>query len=203
MSKSTPLLVGITGGIGAGKSTVARIFSLLHIPVYFADDRAKWLMVHNEELKTAIIKAFGKDSYSEKNLLNRKFMAEKVFSNKENTSTINGLVHPAVRKDYFDWVDKQNSPYVLKEAALLFETGSYKELDKIINVSSPLKVRVSRILMRDSHRTPEQVNEIISRQLSDEKKNNLADLIIKNTDNRMIIPQVLEIHQKLLEEIGV
>lgn len=202
MSKSAPLLVGITGGIGAGKSTVARIFSLLSIPVYYADDRAKWLMEHSEELRSEITKAFGENAYTEKGLLNRGFLAEQIFSSKENTEVINGLVHPAVRKDFLAWVDKQKSLYVLKEAALLFETGSYKELDQIIHVSSPLKVRILRVLMRDPHRTAEQVNEIISRQLPDGEKNKMADFVIKNTDQKMIIPQVLEIHEKLMQEAG-
>src|SRR5690606_18519394 len=195
MSRHAPLLVGITGGIGAGKSTVAKVFSLLSIPVYFADDRAKWLMAHNKELKAGIIKAFGEESYTNTHTLNRIFLAEQVFSNEENTKIINDLVHPAVRNDFSIWVGRQDSPYVLKEAALLFESGSHKDLDKIINVSSPLKIRISRVLMRDPNRTVEQLNEIINKQLPDEEKNRLADYVIKNTENHMIIPQVLNIHQ--------
>lgn len=202
MNRSKPLLVGITGGIGAGKTTVSKMFAVLSIPVYYADDRAKWLMSHDEELKKKIIQAFGEDSYSDTNVLNRAFLAEKVFSNEENTKIINSLVHPAVRKDFHSWAGGQDSPYVLKEAALLFESGSYKELDKVINVSSPLKVRIARILMRDPHRTPEQVNAIIDKQLPDEEKNSRADFVVKNTDNKLIIPQVLEIHKKLLQEAG-
>lgn len=200
MNKVKPLLVGITGGIGAGKSTVAKVFSLLSIPVYYADDRAKWLMANAEALKAQIIQAFGEDSYTEEGLLNRKFLAEKVFSDPANTEIINGLVHPAVAEDFRRWAEQQQRPYVLKEAALLFESGSYKDLDKVINVSSPLKVRVARILKRDPHRTLEQVNGIIDKQLPDEEKNEMADFVIKNTDNQMIIPQVLSIHEKLLQE---
>lgn len=203
MSRSRPLLIGITGGIGAGKTTVAKVFTILSIPVYSADDRAKWLMANDEALKANIIQAFGDQSYIEGRGLNRAFLAEKVFSNEENTKTINGLVHPAVRADFHQWASEQHSPYVLKEAALLFESGSYKELDKVINVSSPLKTRISRILMRDPQRTLEEVNGIIDKQLPDEDKNRLADFVIKNADNKMIIPQVLEIHEKLLEEAGL
>lgn len=202
MNKSKPLLVGITGGIGAGKSTVAKVFSLLSIPVYYADDRAKWLMANDEALKTQIIQAFGEDSYTDEGILNRTFLAEQVFSDPANTEIINGLVHPAVAEDFRRWAEQQQSPYVLKEAALLFESGSYKELNKVINVSSPLKVRVARILRRDPHRSAEQVNSIIDKQLPDEDKNRLADFLIKNTDNQLIIPQVLQIHEKLLEEAG-
>src|SRR5690606_26216804 len=150
-------------------------------------------LVNHKELKREIINAFGEASY-DGNSLNRKFLADTVFSNKENTNKINGLVHPAVKADFLEWANKQSTPYVLKEAALLFESGSYKDLNKVINVSSPLKVRVARVLMRDPHRTLEQVNDIIDKQLPDEEKNSLADYVIKNTENNLIIPQVLEIH---------
>lgn len=200
MNKAKPILVGITGGIGAGKSTVAKVFSLLSVPVYYADDRAKWLMAHDEALKGKIIQAFGEDSYTDKGILDRAFLAEKVFSNPQNTEIINGLVHPAVADDFRTWAEQQQSPYVLKEAALLFESGSYKELNKVINVSSPLRIRVARIMTRDPHRTAEQVNNIIDKQLPDEDKNRMADFLIKNSDNHMIIPQVLQIHAKLVEE---
>lgn len=200
MNKAKPLLVGITGGIGAGKSTVARVFSLLSVPVYYADDRAKWLMANDKALKTKIIQAFGESSYTDKGVLNRAFLAERVFSDPANTEIINGLVHPAVAEDFRRWAEQQQSPYVLKEAALLFESGSYKELNRVINVSSPLKIRMARILTRDPHRNAAQVNRIIDKQLPDEDKNRLADFLVKNTDHHMIIPQVLEIHEKLLEE---
>ena len=194
------MAVGITGGIGAGKSTVAQVFAILSIPIYYADDRAKWLMANDEGLKTNIIQAFGEDAYTANGVLNRTFLAEKVFSDSANTEIINGMVHPAVGEDFRQWAEQQQSPYVLKEAALLFESGSYKELDKVINVSSPLKIRVARILTRDPHRTLDQVNSIIDKQLPDEEKNERADFVIKNTDSQMIIPQVLDIHKRLLEE---
>jgi dephospho-CoA kinase len=200
MNKAKPLLVGITGGIGAGKSTVARFFSLLSVPVYYADDRAKWLMANDKALKAKIIQAFGESSYTDKGVLNRAFLAERVFADPANTEIINGLVHPVVAEDFRRWAEQQQSPYVLKEAALLFESGSYKELNRVINVSSPLKIRMARILTRDPHRNAAQVNSIIDKQLPDEDKNRLADFLVKNTDHHMIIPQVLEIHEKLLEE---
>src|SRR5690554_4139470 len=120
MSKASPLLVGITGGIGAGKSTVARVFAILSVPIYYADDRAKWLMSHDDILKEKIIQAFGTASYTDQGILNRAFLAEKVFSDPANTDIINGLVHPAVAEDFRRWAEQQQSPYVLKEAALLF-----------------------------------------------------------------------------------
>lgn len=197
MSKTRPLLIGITGGIGSGKSTVCRIFQILGIPIYSADDRAKWLMANDPELKAGISNAFGTESYLEDGRVNRAFLAEKVFSDPEKIKQINALVHPAVGKDFQTWAENQNTSYILKEAALLFETDSYRALDKTINVSSPLKIRVARILMRDPHRSEAQINHIIDQQMPDDEKNEKADFVIKNTDNKLLIPQVLDIHHKL------
>jgi dephospho-CoA kinase len=199
MTKTRPLWVGITGGIGSGKSTVCRIFQLLKVPIYSSDDRAKWLMTNDSDLKSDITMTFGEESYSHDGALNRAFLAEMVFSDPAKVRQLNGLVHPAVHRDFRKWAEQQQSPYLLKEAALLFETGASKELDKVINVSSPLKIRVARILMRDPHRDKTQVNQIINQQMPDEEKNALADFIIKNTDSHLLIPQVLSIHKKLRE----
>jgi dephospho-CoA kinase len=199
MTKTRPLWIGITGGIGSGKSTVCRIFQLLGIPIYSADERAKWLMAHDPDLRADISQAFGSDSYLLDGTVNRTYLSEVVFSNPEKVQQINGLVHPAVGRDFKRWAQGQDTPYLLKEAALLFETRAYKELDKVINVSSPLKIRVARILIRDPHRDEAQVNQIINQQLPDEEKNSLADYVIKNTDNKLLIPQVLAIHKKICE----
>lgn len=200
MSKPQPLLVGITGGIGSGKSTVCKLFSLLGVPVYTADDRAKWLMNHDSDLKEKILGAFGSESYLSNGELNRSYLAASVFSNPEKVASLNALVHPAVRKDFMDWVSQQTAPYLIKEAALLFETGAAKELDCLINVSSPLRVRMARVLLRDPHRTEEQVNQIIDQQLPDEEKNERADFSIKNTDNKLLLPQVIALHEQLLRK---
>jgi len=201
MSKKHPMLVGITGGIGSGKSTVAKIFQILGIPTYFADDRAKWLMANEPELIQEIQAAFGPNSYLDDGSVNRVYLSKEVFSDPEKVKKINSLVHPAVGKDFKTWASKQNSPYVLKEAALIFETGSNKDLDYVINISSPLKVRVARVLMRDNHRSEEQLNQIIDHQMPDETKNEMADFIIKNVDNKLLIPQVLKIHDTLKSKI--
>ena len=198
MSNLAPILVGITGGIGSGKSTVAKIFSILGIPIYSADDRAKWLMGNNELLKTQLIEAFGEQAYQADGKLDRSFLAKTVFSDPEKVKVINSLVHPAVGRDFLEWASSQDSPYVLKEAALIFETGGEKTLDFVINVSSPLKVRIARTMLRDPFRSEEQINQIINQQLPDEQKNELADFVIKNTDNKLLIPQVLKIHQQLI-----
>lgn len=201
MSKNQPILVGLTGGIGSGKSTVAKIFQILGIPTYFADDRAKWLMANEPQLIHDLKSAFGPDSYLEDGSVNRVYLSKEVFSDPEKVKKINSLVHPAVGKDFKNWVSQQNSPYVLKEAALIFETGSNKDLDYVINVSSPLKVRISRVLMRDSHRSEEQINQIIDKQMPDETKNEMADFIIKNVDNKLLIPQVLKIHESIMAKL--
>ncbi|NVK49222.1 MAG: dephospho-CoA kinase [Cyclobacteriaceae bacterium] len=197
---TNPKLIGLTGGIGSGKSTVARLFEILGIPVYYADDRAKWLMNTDANLKKSIVEAFGTESYQEDGSLNREYLAQTVFGDPEKVKKINSLVHPAVAEDFKNWATSQTTPYVLKEAALIFETGGEEQLDKVINVSSPLRVRMARVLMRDPHRTEEQVNHIINQQLPDEIKNEKADFVIKNKNNMLLIPQVLAIHKTLIGE---
>ncbi|EAZ81489.1 dephospho-CoA kinase [Algoriphagus machipongonensis] len=197
MNKPQPLLVGLTGGIGSGKSTVAKIFEILGIPVYYADDRAKWLMANQPDLVESIKKEFGTESYLKDGSVNRNYLSKEVFSDPEKVKIINSLVHPAVGIDFQEWASSQNTPYVLKEAALIFETGNEKKLDHVINVSSPLKIRVMRILIRDPHRDEQQVNKIIDQQMPDETKNELADFVIKNVDNKLLIPQVLKVHETL------
>lgn len=200
MSKYQPLLVGITGGIGSGKSTVCKLFSLLGVPIYSADERAKWLMSHDSQLKDKVLTTFGPNSYYPNGELNRGHLAETVFSKPEKISSLNTLVHPAVAKDFAQWVSQQTAPYLIKEAALLFETGTAKELDYVINVSSPLRVRMTRVLLRDPQRTENQVNQIINQQLPDEEKNERADFLIKNTENKLLLPQVIALHEKLLNK---
>ncbi len=197
MTRSKQLWVGITGGIGSGKSTVCKVFSILGIPIYYADDRAKWLMANDALLKSEIVRHFGDQSFLPDGTINRTFLAEKIFTNPQNVKKINSIVHPVVGRDFFKWAEIQTSPYVIKEAALLFETGSAEQLDFVIQVSSPVKIRLARVLMRDPHRTEEQINTIIDQQMPDEQKNELADFVIKNTENKLIIPQILGIHEKL------
>ncbi|WP_339924040.1 dephospho-CoA kinase [uncultured Cyclobacterium sp.] len=199
MSKATPLLVGISGGIGAGKTLICKIFSLLSIPIFNADDRAKYLMVHHLPLKKLIIDNFGASAYFEDGQLNRQYLADIVFADPDKTALINSLVHPAVAEDFKSWALSQQTKYVLKEAALLFETGSYKALDYTVHVAASEKIRIERIKSRDPKRSVDQIKQIINKQLTDEEKNKLASYIVSNDESSLVIPQVLKIHSHLME----
>lgn len=200
MNKPKPVLVGISGGIGAGKTLVTHIFALLGTPVYNADEKAKWLMAHEIGLKSEISSAFGEQSYFQDGSLNRKYLADKVFADPILTKKINSMVHPVVRANFKEWASEQKSKYVLKEAALLFETGSFKELKFTIHVTAPKQLRVDRIKQRDPHRSDTQIGQIMEKQWEDDKKNELADFILYNDESRLVIPQVLQIHEALLSE---
>lgn len=192
----TPLKVGITGGIGSGKSTICKIFSTLGIPIYEADSRAKWLMVNNQELKNKIKNAFGEESYFENGDLNRPYLAQQVFNQGDKVTILNSLVHPLVGTDYIDWIQKNsNAPYLLNEAALMFESGSYQRLDKVITVFAPEEIRLERVGQRDLHRSKEEIEGIMHKQLSEEEKIKRADYVIYNDNKQLVIPQVLKLHQ--------
>lgn len=192
-----PLQIGITGGIGAGKSLVCRIFGILGVPVYDADSRAKSVMTTDGILMNQIQKEFGLLSYHKDGSVDREYLANAVFSDEEKLKKLNALIHPRVALDYEHWVEKQKSKYVLKEAALLFEAKSDKVLDKIIVVSAPEELRIKRVLLRDSHRTEQQIKDIIRNQLSEEEKIKRADFVMLNDEKKLLIPQVLELHSVL------
>ncbi|MBO3700371.1 dephospho-CoA kinase [Roseivirga sp. E12] len=195
-----PLLVGITGGIGSGKSTVCQIFEVLGVPIYYADDRGKYLLSNNSSLVESVKREFGAESYSKDGQLNRSYLADVAFSNPTELKKLNELVHPAVATDFAEWVQShQNHPYVLKEAALLFETESYKSLDKVICVFASKKTRVERVLLRDLQRTHEQVDQIIGQQTSDGVRRELADYSIQNDSDSLLIPQVMKVHMRILD----
>lgn len=194
------LKVGVTGGIGTGKSTVCRIFSILGIPVYDSDRQAKILMVKDKSLIGKIKKHFGNESYLEDDELNTSYLAATVFDNKEKLKQLNSLVHPAVKKDFEFWASNQDAPYSIKEAALLVETGSYKELDALIVVTAFEKLKIERVLKRDKNRNIDQVKSIINNQLSDDEKKKYADFVINNDENHPILSQVLQIHNELLQK---
>jgi dephospho-CoA kinase len=190
-----PLQIGITGGIGSGKSLVCKIFNMLGAPTYDADSRAKMVMTTDGILVDAIKKEFGVLSYDAKGVLNREYLANRVFNQPDKLKHLNELVHPRVALDYEHWVGSQaDVKYVLKEAALLFESGSYQSLDKIIVVTAPETLRVQRVLVRDPHRSIEQTKEIIRNQLAEEEKIKRADYVIANDETTLLIPQVLKLH---------
>lgn len=194
--------VGVTGGIGSGKSMVCRILETLGIPVYYADDRGKALLVESEDVVKKVIDLFGQESYIEGNL-NRSFLAEKVFSDSAELEKLNAVVHPAVAQDFARFLDENvDHPIVAKEAALLFETGSYQSLDKNIAVMAKKDIRVKRVLLRDVQRSSEQIEQIMAKQTSDGQRKKLADWLIDNNEEQLLIPQVMEVYHQLLKLTG-
>ncbi len=192
------LRIGITGGIGSGKSTVAGIFSVLGIPVYNSDNASKRLMAGNENLKRNIIASFGESSYVN-GTLNRKYLAVQVFNDPKKLILLNSLVHPATINDARQWMEKQKSVYVIKEAALIFESGSNEFLDFVIGVQSPRELRIERALKRDNV-TREEIEARMKLQMDEDEKMKRCNFIIVNDEQQMLIPQVLSLHEKLLKE---
>ena len=190
------LKVGLTGGIGSGKSTVAKIFEVLGVPVYYADDAAKHIMNTDAELREKIISTFGAGSYVN-NELNRPYIASIVFENTEKLALLNSLTHPATIRDAERWMQQQTSPYVIKEAALIFESGSAENLDYVIGVFSPLPLRIKRIMERDNV-TRDEVMKRMSRQIDEDIKMRLCDKVIVNDEQQLVITHVLALHQQLL-----
>jgi len=190
--------IGITGNIGSGKTTVCKIFETLGIPVYYADIEAKRLMIENTHVVEKIKLLFGLKAYLEDGSLDRKYISEVVFNNPQVLSKLNYIVHPAVREDSERWAKAQKgAAYVLKEAALLVESDSYKDLDKLIVVTAPIETRIQRVMKRD-HVNKEAVLAREKNQMSEDKKIELADYKINNDGTEALIPQIHKIHQELL-----
>ena len=190
--------VGVTGGIGTGKSVVCRIFNLLGIPVYDADSAAKRLMETDDALKEKIVSAFG-NIFTGKGAVDRQRLASLVFNDPEKLAVLNSIVHPAVKLDYTQWEQQQKSKYIIRESAILFESGTDKGLDYVITVSAPAELRVKRVMQRDG-RTAEQVNDIMKRQLAEQQKQDKADFIIINDSVNALLPQVWSLHETLSHE---
>lgn len=188
--------VGLTGGMGSGKTTVARIFEQLGIPVFFADDEAKKISDQSLEVKSALIALFGNEIYQQ-NTLNRKLLAQHIFSNPEHIKRVNAIIHPAVANAFTQWEHAQNAPYVLQEAAILFETGGYKRFDKNILVTAPKALRIARVAHRSGLSRIEILQRMQNQWLDNEKKH-LADFIIINNGKKMLLPQVLAIHENII-----
>ena len=193
------MIVGLTGGIGSGKTTVAKLFHELGVPIYVSDTKAKKLMVTNAKLITEIKALLGDEAY-DGNELNRAYISEKVFKNKNLLNQLNALVHPAVANDFIKWEAEQNSPYVIKESAILFESGSYKNCDLIITVTAPLEVRVGRVVLRDKV-TRKQVLHRVMNQSTDDDKIDRSNFIINNITFDGTEEQVAKIHRQILNKI--
>src|SRR4030095_1679758 len=187
--------IGLTGGIGSGKSTVAHVFEILGIPVYYADKEAKRLMNEDPEIRKQLIAHFGQETYAD-NVLNRRFLAEIVFKDKEKLQLLNSLVHPITIARAEDWMLQHQTPYVIKEAALIFESGSQENLDYIIGVSAPLNVRIQRTMKRDNVSREEVLNRM-KNQIQESIKMRLCDFVIRNDEQNLVLPQVLVLHEKL------
>jgi dephospho-CoA kinase len=192
--------MGITGGMGSGKSLVCRIFQLLGVPVYDADTRAKELMATDSILVKQIKKEFGTQSYSSNGLLARATLAQTVFVDPVKLEKLNRLVHPRVAEDYNHWLEQHSDrPYVIREAALIYEAGAWKDLDKVIVVSSPEALRMKRVLSRDAHRTAKDIQNIFRNQMPEEEKLKRADFVIVNDESQLVIPQVLQLHDQFMK----
>ena len=189
-------IIGISGGIGSGKSVVCKIFATLGVPVYNADDRAKWLLNNDASLKSSIIQLLGNESYTEQGLYNRVWVAAQVFNNFALLQKLNAIVHPAVYEDTEAWA-KQHSdkPYIIKEAALFKRAGEGNNLDFLVVVQAPESLRIERIKKRDPQRSEQEIKDIMARQFSDEERIKQADYIIQNNDSQLLIPQVLKLHR--------
>jgi dephospho-CoA kinase len=189
--------IGITGGIGSGKTIISEIFKSLGIPVFSADLQGRALMESDEEVIRCIKKEFGEELYDQRLQLNRKKLAGMVFSDNERLKALNAIVHPAVGKSFNNWIKlNQGKKFVLKESAILFETGLNKELDQIITVYAPKELRITRVMKRDQL-SREEIEKRISSQMPDEEKIKLSDYIIFNDEQRLVIPQVIEIYNAL------
>lgn len=192
-----PLLIGVTGGIGSGKSLVSKIFACLGIPVYDADSRAKKLMNTDPALIAEIKKAFGDEAYHANGTVNRAFLASTVFNHEEKLKKLNHLVHPRVQLDTEKWVRENGvNKYLIKEAALIYESGTQSTFDKVIVVTAPYELRKQRVLARDTSRSARDVERIMANQMPEEDKVRLADFIIKNDGSELLIPQVLKLHKR-------
>jgi dephospho-CoA kinase len=191
--------VGITGGIGSGKTTVCKIFEVLGIPVFYADTVAKQLMVNDLILMEGVRSTFGAESYSDAGILNNKHLAGIVFNNPQELEKLNALVHPAVFRAFDRWIDAvpAATPYILKEAALLFESESYKMCDTSILVTAPKQVKLDRVTLRDGV-TPEQVMARMDKQFTDEQKLLMAEHHVVNDESTSLIMQVLHLHRTFM-----
>ena len=191
------LRIGLTGGIGSGKSTVARIFQVLGIPVYYADQRAKCLMNTSESLRESITDLFGRKAYQQGSL-NRSYIAGKVFNDENLLAKLNGLVHPVVQMDFIHWSDRhEHYPYVVEEAAILVESGAYKHLDQIVVVFATEETRIARVTVRDGM-DENDIRQRMRQQLDSEELKKYSTDIVNNNGDQLLVPQILDLHRKFV-----
>ena len=195
------LKIGLTGGIGSGKTTVAQIFEVLGIPVYYADQAAKDLMNQDQELKKQIISAFGSDVYKE-GKLDRAYLGSLVFADAEKLALLNSFVHPVTLHHAETWMKNQKTPYAIKEAALIFEAGLEKYFDYIIGVTAPESLRLERVISRDGT-TAENVTQRMQQQMDEKEKISRCDFVIRNDGKQAVLPQVLVIHETLMAKANL
>ena len=196
------LQIGVTGGIGSGKSVVCRVFAALGAPVYEADARAKWLTEHDPALTIDIIRVLGPLAYDSTGRYDRAWVASQVFTNPALLAQLNAVIHPRVLDDTNDWVRQHaDAPYVVKEAALMRAAGDGNSLDKVIVVHAPASLRMARIRHRDPHRSEADIQAIIDRQISDDERLRLADYVLVNDESQLLLPQILALHTTFIGRI--
>ncbi len=189
--------IGVTGGIGSGKSMVCRVFETLGVPVYYADERARWLTEHDPILKADIVRVLGTQAYDPLGRYNRSWVASQVFAEPLLLNQLNALIHPRVLADTALWVGQHaDKPYVVKEAALMRAAGDGNTLDKVIVVVAPVALRMARIQIRDPHRTVPEIQHIIDRQVSDDERLRMADYVLHNDETALLLPQIVRLHQE-------
>ena len=191
-----PNIVGITGGIGSGKTRIVELFESLGVPCYIADREAKRLMNEDADVKKAIIGLFGDEAYAS-GILDRTLLGNIVFTQPQKLNALNAIVHPAVAKDFKNWVDNQHYPYVIKEVSILFETGGYKQVDKTLLITAPKETRIARVMKRDAS-SKKSIIDRMQNQWSDDKKIPLADFVIENSVWEQTKKEVKQLHQQFL-----
>lgn len=195
-------IVGITGGIGSGKSTICKVFEHLGIPVFNADERGKFLLQDSKEVRERVKSMFGDAAYDAKGILDPKYLANIVFKDQEKLKQLNEIIHPAVRKDFLAWKENLKAvPYLIKEAAILIESGSNIDCNTIIVVSADEELRISRVVERDKVKV-EQVKSRVEQQLNEKEREGYADYIIDNNGKNLLLPQILKIHEDLISKAG-
>ncbi|WP_247231988.1 dephospho-CoA kinase [Telluribacter sp. SYSU D00476] len=198
-----PLQIGITGGIGSGKSVVCRILACLGVPVYEADERARWLTNHDPQLRQEVVALLGPQAYTTAGAYDRAYVASRVFGDPVLLNKLNHIVHPRVFADSDRWIARYAQvPYVVREAALMNKAGDKNTLDYVVVVNAPVQLRFERTRKRDPQRSDEEIRAIMQRQVPDEERLRIADFVIYNDDSTALIPQVLHLHQLILEKRG-